>query len=412
MLSSTFKYSKILIYIILYIYIYNPVFSFIGVGLVNVLLLASIVYAIVKWKRVQYYVGYYRKELKLSFLMILYLVIIKMVNGVQNYSEVVTMVLWQLTTVLIPIYLLEYVLPKFHIKDLLDFLLKVAFVAAVISILCLLFPQINQVVRSIQITDELDAIKDGTVDYRCYGLATNLTSAYGAVQGVLASIALLKFDKNRPIYGVYFLFLMAAAAINARTGLLPIIIAVGYKVLSSFKRRPFKTAIYIVAILGVFSYFLAYVASLVPETFEFIAAFFNAIISFVLYGDTDGGAWFNMLETFIRFPDTLRGLIFGEGHTILEVGRFESSDIGFINQIFLGGLIFTLVLLYYEIRLYGKMWKVSHKDFIYMLLFMTAVLMNIKGMNFYISNSFTRLIMLLYFYQFYQKSLRCSTACI
>lgn len=379
----------ILLLIILYLYIYNPVFTFVGFGFVNILMALSLLYTLFCWYRVKFYLRDYRTEFLLSLVMTLYVTIICTLNGTEQIGF--KLVIWIISTVLLPIFLIEIFICRQKNIVFFDTIILVGFIASLISCAALFYPPINTFLRSIQVTKEVTDFAETQMTFRYFGLAINLSSAYGYVQGLLASLCLLRLDKTHKRYAFYFLTMVISVVVNARTGLFPIALTIIYMMLNMILKFNLLGIVkLLLSGLALFS-LLTFLLFLNKEIGEFVLDFFIQIGNMLFFEDTgfEDSAYYRM----ILIPETLQGLIWGEGRSLMGDG----SDIGYVNQLFVGGVIFVTMLLMYEYLLYKKIVKRS-KEVVYATIFFLSILIfNYKGVDFYISSAFMKLWMLYYF---------------
>ena len=212
---------KIFFFILLYLYIFNPVFVWPGFGFVLILMAVSLLYFAIHKQTLYNYLAYYQTELYLSIIMILYVPFICIVNGTDGIQMGVELINWVISTVLVPIFLIEVFLKKLNC-NFFDIILKVGFVASLITCLALFFPPFNVFLRSIQDAREFTEFAQEQFSFRYFGLANNLSNGYGYVQGILASLCLLRLDIKHKRYVLYFITMIISVVVNARTGLFPI----------------------------------------------------------------------------------------------------------------------------------------------------------------------------------------------
>ena len=394
MMISTRRWKQPLLAIgTLYFYIYNPMLKpGIAIG-GTILILISLIYAIAKRNIVLRYIKYYRTELLFSLFVLLYIFVVCSING-EDYVLPRSLILWILVSTIVPVFLVREVLVRNKDISFWELILEVGFVASVISCIALFSPPVNNFLRSIQMELDMgdgDMLED-QLDFRCFGFAFYLTSRYGYVQGLLASLCLLRFDSRHRRYALYFLTLFISVIINARTGLFPIGLTVLWLVCKNVVRcnlfRLLK--ICIVSILGVFV--ISQVLNSLPDVRDFFMDFIDQLSFIFIDSEFENSAYSKMLF----FPDTVTGLVFGEGHR--ATGVLDSSDIGYVNQIFYGGIIFVGSLLIYEFIVYRKIVKWS-KDYVWPTIFLVSMLIfNYKGAWFTDSLSAFVRIWILYYY--------------
>ena len=405
--------NRLLLVALLYVYIYNPIPAWPGVGLVSLLMVIALAYGAIHYKTVLGYMKYYKAELLLSACMLLYVPAVCLIQGQNAMTIARELFMWIWCITLVPIFLLEAVLSHYKSVRFLDLVLDIGIVAGFITLLSVLVPPFNTFIKAIQSSREYAEIADMMElqsGFRCFGLASNLVSGYGFVQGILASLCLLKITRKRFIRikekrfvrvngeGLFYLFsflvLLLSVLVNARTGLFPVLLTVLFLLLRSLKKRDVRTfvkiGIGIVLIVGAFFLLL----KRFPEIGAFVLDFFQQLTS-LLFDDAGVGA--TAYGTMLKFPETLTGLIFGEGRSIfLEETGFR-SDIAYINQLFLGGIVFVAMLLVYEFIVYRKICKRSGTFLFPTVFFVSLLIFNYKGTNFYATNAVVKLWMLYYF---------------
>jgi len=98
----------------------------------------------------------------------------------------------------------------------------------------------------------------------------------------------------------------------------------------------------------------------------------------------------------IFFPSNIFNIIFGEGRIVS--GAKINSDIGYINQIFIGGIIYLILMLLFLLYMFIRNIKVSTNKLFPVLFFLTLIVVNIKGDAFFVPRGFFRLIIFYYVY--------------
>jgi hypothetical protein len=87
----------------------------------------------------------------------------------------------------------------------------------------------------------------------------------------------------------------------------------------------------------------------------------------------------------------------GEGRVVFN-NYIQDSDIGYVNQMFIGGGFYLLILCVFILFMYKNNLKFSEDRF-YPLLFIFVILIaNIKGSAFFTPNGFLRIYSLYYIY--------------
>lgn len=394
-MSLTRSRTSILLIIVLYLFIYNPIPRWPGVGFGLFLTILAFIYSLVHFDVYKRYTRYYSEELKLSLFMIPYVLVIILLNGESDIHVVPELVSWILFSTCIPVFLIRVLIVKQKGFIFGDAILLVGFIASLFSCVALFVPSFNDFLRAIQL--ELEGGEtENQLDFRFYGLAINLSSGYGYVQGLLASLSLLLLDRRHLRYAVYFITLTLSVLVNARTGIFPIVITVIYLIGKSIVK--FKIGQFIKVLIGSFAaiYLVVLIINLLPNVKEFIDDFFDQLFMMFLAEDSNLGN--SAYVDRFKLPGTIGGLIFGEGYSLYGLdNKWEASDIGFVNQIFTGGLVFAGSLLLYEIIVYMKIMKRSKEYVFSTIFFLSMLVFNYKGMNFYAGGAYIKLYMLYYF---------------
>ena len=380
----------IIIFFFLYIYIYNPIFIFVKIGLVKVLLLLSLIFSFKNFRKLKWYLKDYSDILKLLLFSIIYCFIVKLLNS-GNANTPYTMFVWLLETTFIPMYLINRIFLKYDLS-LLGSLLPISIIAACISLFLLINPSINDFVLGGIIEKPFE--NNLGVWSRCFGIAEGLTNSYGIIQGIFASICLLKGRESAKYY-LFAILISISVIINARTGIIPIVITLLYVILKSIKGRQIKFFFIIVLSTIVLINIVGKYEEEISNTISYVTIFFTSTYDYFIKGET-GDDYYSFLDGFIHFPQSIWGVLLGEGRTMFG-DKNMSSDIGYINQIYTGGLIYLISLIAMQFKIYAKIYCRCKDHFFVFLLFLTAFVINFKGITFCISESFTRFVMLFYF---------------
>ena len=392
-MKKTEKYRlPILAIAILYFFLYNPILKP-GIALGGtILMMVSFVYMLLHFAEVERHMKNYKVGLFLGVFIILYILFICFVNG-EDISEVKQLFFWLIISTIVPVFLVNEVFVRYREIAFWDLILEAGFIASMISCIALFYPPFNDFLRNIQVEPNVtsDALEE-QLDFRSFGLAFYLTSCYGYVQGLLASLCLLRLDKEHKRYAFYFLTMFLSVVVNARTGLFPIVITLIYLIIRSVVKIKILT-LFKIAIAGTLGTFLIIqVFNKLPDVTDFFMDFIDQLSFMFVEGEVKDSYYIERLF----FPNSLSSLVFGEGHDVSTA--VNNSDIGFVNQVFLGGIIFAGALLLYEFIIYRKIVKWSN-DFIWPTIFLLSLLVfNYKGAELQdASSSFVRL-WILYFY--------------
>ena len=240
--------------------------------------------------------------------------------------------------------------------------------------------------------------------YRLFGFSTGLTFIMPVIQSVIAVLSIFCSNiKHKRRYILYSLFLLLSAIINARVSIVVFGIGIIFFILfakTKISKKLFTCAF--LAILGLTFVFvvLPFVEKVSPSTYQWFISGTEEIQSFASR-DISGG-YFAYVFNPDRYvlPNGSKGLLFGTGHNIM--GGYELygvySDIGFINDIWLGGIIYVLFLYLFITFMALKLFKYSKEPLIkFFSLFMIGcyIVLNFKGIIFSM-NGLTNLLVIVY----------------
>lgn len=302
-------------------------------------------------------------------------------------------------TLLLDIYILPililhlYNLLKIK-KDLIFFILCAANVACVFSLFSFAIPEIGSFFR-----EDLLKSNDFTsfVAFRTFGLAEDLTFSYGITQGLMIGMMAL-YSKSRLLLWFAIPIFLGTILINARTGFVPVII---FTILFfSVNFRPklivqiFAVAFCLVMLLPNLN-----IESEKFKTLEWGLDFFLQMNDVTTGSSTSDFNTFDVLAgSMFVLPSSFLEFIFGTGNYIFGKDYGPSSDVGYILQLYYGGLIYLFLvffILIWMIVTFFKTVRVTKKENIFWIcLFLTICIVNIKG-NVFTTNGFLRLAILL-----------------
>lgn len=285
---------------------------------------------------------------------------------------------------------------------LIIILMNIALLQALIALVMLANPDIRALSILIQKSNNKDFAITQTLSYwsslRMFGLANGYMFSMPIFQGVMASIALLFAFKKSFLYLLYIPPLLFSIIINARIGLIIFLacsIFVLIHIVASYKfRLLLMGTIYICFIYFLFTFIMDLISFYSPLT----SAWFLhplEIAQNLITGQNEVEELFPIKGMTI-FPNGI-GIIIGTGENIFR-GKgvnFVNSDIGYINDLFYGGLV-TVVLLYSTVLIYifasfkkGLLFKL-----ISTIMIISLFVANIKGFAFCPNEFFNSFILL------------------
>ena len=276
-----------------------------------------------------------------------------------------------------------------------NLMIGVALVGCAITILMIIYPPFDAFINSIhQSNEEFYEQFENSVEsrYRMYGLAESLTFTYPYV---IAVIALYTFSE-RKIYLSIPLLLMTIIVVsfNARIAFIPLLLSLVY--LFAVKQKNVKSLIgSTIAIVAFVVIWLNVIPTLGLFQNEWGFSFFDEMVSYFTTGESRTMS--TLTGSMFFLPDeSAFTLLFGTGISAYHIRNY--SDVGYIIQLYYGGIIFLLLILYTMYYMPSRLIKrlgFSHW-FAFIFLFSIFIL-NFKGFYFSSIPGF-RFFMLLYCY--------------
>lgn len=346
------KTLKIVIYgFILFIFLYRP-FSAIGVDATVALLIAAllvIVYDI--FKKGKYVLQFLKR--KTYFLFVVGILLSSLICAFSVALNNINFTLYDLRiiqhlTMLANLVLALFIVSKllysnFTRTDIFNLLINVAMAQGLICLLMLLIPPLREIAINIFIANSHFEKGDFILTTRVYGLADSYTYGLPIVNGLISGLCTKTYldGERKNLYKIPIIF--SAALLNGRTGIIcgisSIIIAIVFvKTKNRIRSIIAGLLILLIAIIA-----LLVLKNIAPPVYAFMMQLTN-----LSQNDT-----FNrLIGDAIFFPST-ENLLFGVGSRVYgETGiRLigKSSDVGFVNYIFLGGIsyLFTIVTTYF-----------------------------------------------------------------
>jgi hypothetical protein len=384
----------ILLLLFLYIYLYNPIFQILDFGLIKILLLISILYIIVS-KKIFLLITLFKNEIVFSLVLIAYSSLVVFWGDGTAYKVPYTHLVWFLECFIIPFFFFLFFKDIFQNRSWESIIVKIGLIAALITLFLILNPKINFYIRDSLIKDFAINISNIKTLTRGFTIAENSTYNYGIIQGLVLGICLLSIKKNYA-YAIPLLFLFVAILFNARIGFACVVISV---LLVLFRRKIKLLNIIIFGIVICVGYFFLFKSEFSRNNLFSLKRGFNFFVDSIKFITGDESHFSNysiLFNKMIFFPSNLFHLIFGEGRIVFYASR--NSDIGYINQIFTGGLLYLFLMLSFLFYMFLRNFNLARNKLYPLLFFLTILIVNIKGNAFFVPNGFFRLITFYYVY--------------
>ena len=318
---------------------------------------------------------------------------------------------WMIDVIPAYITIIDLCLRKKYTEiDLFNLLLIVGNVQGLLAMLTFVSPEFQSFFINRMLAYGFKDIFLTISSFRMYGMSSGLTFSTPIVQSTLAMIAVyLLVNKN--IKYMWFVPLLAfSAIINARTSIVIMMVGIVAIFLSSRKldlRRLSKVLILVcmgVAFVSATQYFIK-ISS--PLTYDWIDAGIQETTSF-LKGDATGYFDYVTNEEQYILPSG-SSFLFGVGMRIMGTNKYRiSSDVGWINDVWMGGIIYAIVIYIFYCRILIRLYhqvdsNAEINKFLSIFFFGIFLFGNFKG--YIISlNDFTTVFFLIYLFVISKQS--------
>jgi len=399
------KYSKTLIFVLFFLIYESPLFS--SINMMHIVGMVSWGYIIFHYKNKALCINRtVFEKIFVSFAFItFYTVFITWINGESILLYGVNGLYWLIDIIPASIYISHYFkINKLTYNDFEFLIIAIGLIQTMFSILAFFVPSIQNYFVSSLIRYGYSDVVSSISYFRIYGFAKHLTSYTAYFQALLASIILYKAINENIKYLILYPFFLFSAIINARTSIVILVLGVLATLPSVLKVSVTKLCRIIISVIALIIGFnlLSKVLLNNIATYSWIQHGLIDINHILFGGEQPGYSYFDYLFNSYRWvlPSGLN-LVFGEGHSIMGGLRKYGvySDIGFVNDIWIGGIIYSIVIywLFYRfvkgIANYYRENNFAKKLFYEVLLIGMLIIVNTKGIAFTINECTTFVIL-------------------
>lgn len=283
------------------------------------------------------------------------------------------------------IYISMYCIKKrYTYVDILRLLLIVGTIQGVISLVTFVNPNIHNRIVDYLVASGYTEIFSLLKKYRLFGFAGNLTFTMPIVQAFLAIMSIYLAITFNFRYFFYAPLLIFSGIINARNAMVVLLIGLCimglYLLFLRFSKGFKRLAVVIIPVIILLPILSGIIEIFSPQTFNWIKTGFEEIKAFTS-GDNIG--YFSYIA-YSKPLQHLQGLdiLFGKGYFILGNKKGISSDIGFYNDIWFGGIIYAILIYSAFMKIVLSIFRIKTKQgmkFLASFMGMTLILANIKG---------------------------------
>lgn len=250
----------------------------------------------------------------------------------------------------------------FTLESKMKFLINIGLIQSLSCFLMLVFPTIKNIANTLYISNIPNYAESslyGITLYRIYGISGDYTFSTSIFMAILSSISLILFyHLKEKKFLLFTIILIFSSLLNGRTGFIIFILV---SLISTYFYVPKKKFIKYFIVFIMFLCMLLPIISLLVgvEWLNWLLSSFTDIYASIF--NSDSSTTINRLFEFTFFPKNLY-LIFGVGSRVFgDYGMNlinKMSDIGYINEIWRGGLIY-MVLFYSGVAI---LIKITYKN--------------------------------------------------
>ena len=223
--------------------------------------------------------------------------------------------------------------------------------------------------------------------YRLYGLSYSMLYGMPVANALIGVYTVYYAIKNKLLYIILAFVILFSSVINARISIVPIALGLLYiifvinheRIVGKKITRVLSITILIILALYVFSYVIS--SNLVLS--GWISKGTKDIIA-ILFRTDNGSSYYSYYTGSEKWqlPSNFVDIIIGTGNRVIRGNSNYSSDIGYINDIWWGGLIYCVFAYFYligQIHVITKYRNNKGLIFIDIVLITILAIVNIKG---------------------------------
>lgn len=379
-------------FIVLYIFIYSPYLRSLQMGVGKILIFFAFIYFCINFKAIKY-ILLFKLEIMFICILILYTLLTSLWGDGSAGSIPYLHFQFIIDCVIVPIFLYKIFHKVVDYSRLNEYLVLVGTVASLITIYLIINPVFNIYLRENIIIDDLDSgtVQDSLRYIRGFTFSESSTFGFGITQGIIFGLALNE-TKSKSKFYLPLLLLLISILFNARVGFVVVIIS--FVIL--YKRIKISFLFYILVFVTIVGSYLNYsdFADENSQTIKWATDFFTESFDF-FSGKKDSDSTYDALTGRMFFlPESPFGILFGEGRIVM--GRDVGSDVGYVNQIFIGGLFYLFLLILTLYFFYVNFGRFTNSKLLGLFFIVIILVVNYKGSALFTSHSFLRLFLLLY----------------
>lgn len=357
--------------------------------------------AIIAWLHILTHIGSYRSVFNVHIkknvfyltLIMLYLFFVMAFNGrdIGNIVEVLYTRLGAIAFEMIPAAC--YVVYKASRRrvEVIDLIIYAATIQGIVSVVAFFVPSIQSFIISTMVRNGYSDVYLSFTSYRLYGVSYSMLFGMPIVNSIIGVIALYRSLTKGWKYLFYSILIIFSSVINARISFIVLIISLLYMLYEILRirrnksiKKMFRFLVYTCLILGIGTLILNYMSESYERIFQgWITGLENTIA--LILNEDNASKYYDYYrgDSKWQLPDGILSKFFGTGQRVIRGNSTYQTDIGYINDVWLGGFLYSFLIYLSIIKgtLHYNRWFKKNNGFRFAGIIILTILfiVNIKG---------------------------------
>ncbi|MDT2833547.1 hypothetical protein P7H70_05720 [Vagococcus carniphilus] len=243
---------------------------------------------------------------------------------------------------------------------------KAGVIQGVLAIISFVIPSVKEIFIKIMSNNTgsdiffQQTVYSSASEFRFFGFSRTLLDTFGFGMGILCILALHLMWNYKRKYIFAIPILLVSIMLNSRSGLLVFLVGTLFYVFFSIKKITLKQVVafffFTVIIVATLNPLTTLVGKYSPNTLVWIQSGFSNLFSFILRNEKSSYEVSDVLfsKQFWTFPSKPSEVIFGSGHDVYKTKDIIGihSDVGYVNQFWLGGILGSIMLIVFFIFIF------------------------------------------------------------
>lgn len=237
------------------------------------------------------------------------------------------------------------------LEDLIRLFIAAGMLQGITALLAFVFPSVQSFFIDRIMNYGYSSTLERLTSFRMYGFSPYLTFGTPVIQTVLAVLCFVGMSKTKAIDVIMGFVLFFTAIINSRLSLIVLIVGVAvYFIFRGGNVKKKIKAVFII-LLAVFTFFLIVVPFIKqnsPSTYEWLIQGMEELNIFFNSQGADNYSYYTYFTnaSTYRLPDSVFEFLFGSGSYVMTSTNIYGvrSDVGFINDIWFGGIVYSVFI--------------------------------------------------------------------